>query len=56
MTANELLLYINIIACVVAIVIRTGFNIEDTGWLETLMKSIVARLRNKSNGIGNENT
>ncbi len=56
MTASEGLLYINIVACIVAIVIRTGLNIEGTGWLETFMKSIVARLRNKSNDIGNENT
>lgn len=45
MTASEGLLYINIIACVVAIVIRTGVNIEGTGWLETLLKT---RSRNKS--------
>lgn len=53
MTHYEGLLYINIVVCVIAIIVRTGINIDGTGWLETLLKT---RSRNKSKRekIGNE--
>ena len=52
MTHYEWLLYINIVACVIAIIVRTGINIEGTGWLETLLKT---RSRNKSKREKTEN-
>ncbi len=35
----EILLYINIFAVIIALIIRSGMNVEGTGWLERMFNS-----------------